>query len=124
MAPHFFLPSKSTTFDNGHAIVLKRLCGFLKSVISLYIAAFRSSVPQVTVATSEQIPEETRNSIKLKFLYEVVQQKRRVPLTRYGMYADAIAFGWWHHPYRCLMLRVLPCQTWMRRGAHNVMYLI
>jgi hypothetical protein len=87
------MPTEGSTFENWHAIILKRVRGFLDMVICPRITASHSGVPLVTIEASVRVPEETRDAINLKSLYEVMQQKRQVPLSRYGMFSDASAIS-------------------------------
>jgi hypothetical protein len=79
-------PTKGTIYDGWHAMILKRLQGFMNLVIGPRIANFRSGAPLITASTSEHLPKEVKDGIKLNYLYEVMQQKRLVPWSRYGIY--------------------------------------
>jgi hypothetical protein len=87
------MPTEGSAFEDWDTMILKRVRGFLDMVICPRITASRSGVPLVATAASVRVLEETRDAIKLKFLYELMQQKREVPLSRYGMFLDASAIG-------------------------------
>jgi hypothetical protein len=76
-------PTEGSIYDGWHAMVMKRLQGFTNLVIGPRIASFRSGAPLVTASTSVQLPKEVKDGIKLNYLYEVMQQKRLVPWSRY-----------------------------------------
>lgn len=78
-------PTEGSIYDGWHAMVLKRLKDFMNLVIEPRIASFRSGAPLITTATSENFPKGVKDGIKLKYLFEVMQQKRPVPLSRYGI---------------------------------------
>jgi hypothetical protein len=79
-------PTEGSIYDGWLAMVPKRLQGFMKLVIGPRIASFRSGAPLVTASTSEQVLKEVKEGIKLKYLYEVMQQKRPVPSSHYGIH--------------------------------------
>ena len=79
-------PQEGTHYDDWHAIILKRMRGFLHLVIGPRIANFRSGTPLITASTSEQLPKEVKDGIKLAYLYEVMQEQRQVPLSHYGIH--------------------------------------
>jgi hypothetical protein len=79
-------PTESTIYDGWHAMVMERLDAFIQVVIGPRIAHFCSGAPLITASTSEQLPKEAKDGIKLNYLYEVMQQKRPVPLSRYGIH--------------------------------------
>jgi hypothetical protein len=89
MATHL-KPQEGTQYDDWHAITLKRMRGFLHLVIGPRIANLRSGTPLITASTSEQLPKEVKDGIKLAYLYEVVQEQRQVPLTRYGVHQGSM----------------------------------
>ncbi|KAF1851175.1 uncharacterized protein K460DRAFT_401201 [Cucurbitaria berberidis CBS 394.84] len=84
-------PTENSIYDVWHAMVQKRLRGFQHLVIGPRIAHLRSGVPLITAPTPDQSPKEIQDSIKLKYLYEAMQQERRVPLVRYGIHSGATA---------------------------------
>jgi hypothetical protein len=86
-------PTEGSICDDWRAILLKQLHSFLRLVISPRIASYRSGVPVLTAATSEQLPQEVKDSIRLKYLFELVQQKRWVTLSRYGIYPEIPSLG-------------------------------
>ncbi|KAH7074468.1 hypothetical protein BKA63DRAFT_533597 [Paraphoma chrysanthemicola] len=75
-----------TIYEAWHALVLKRLRGFSHAVVVPRIANIVSGTPLITAATNEHLPQEVKDSIEVKFLYEVVQLERYVPLHHYGIH--------------------------------------
>jgi hypothetical protein len=86
-------PTEDSIYGSWLTILMKRLRGLLDLVVRPRINNIRTGAPLVTAATSEQLPAVVRDGIKLNYLFEVVQQKRRVPLGRYGVLPDAPALG-------------------------------
>jgi hypothetical protein len=78
-------PEENTVYDAWHAIVLKRLRGFLHLVIKPRIPIISSGTPLITAATNEHLPKEVKDGIKLKYMFEVIQLERHVPVHRYGV---------------------------------------
>jgi hypothetical protein len=81
-------PQEGSRYDEWHGVLLNRIRGFLHLVIGPRIAHLRSGKPLVTAATSEQLPKEVKEGIKLNYLWEAMQEERVVPLSRYGIYQD------------------------------------
>lgn len=79
-------PTENSKYDVWHAIVQKRLRGYLHLVIDPRIANLRSGAPLITSGTSDLTPKEIHDGIQLNYLFEAMQQKRPVPLARYGLY--------------------------------------
>ncbi|KAH7087491.1 hypothetical protein FB567DRAFT_346669 [Paraphoma chrysanthemicola] len=77
-------PEANTIFEAWHALVLKRLRDFSHVAVEPRIANIVSGTPLITAATNEHLPQEAKDGIELKYLYEVVQLERHVPLHRYG----------------------------------------
>ncbi|KAH4015942.1 hypothetical protein HBI81_066350 [Parastagonospora nodorum] len=78
-------PRQGTIYDSWHAVVMKRIDALLRLVIKPRIAHLFSGAPLITASTSGQVPQSVKDGIKLNYLYEVMQQKRPVPLRRYGI---------------------------------------
>jgi hypothetical protein len=81
-------PEENTVYDAWHAIVLKRLRGFLHLVIKPRISNILSGTPLITAATNEHLPKEVKDGIKLKYMFEVIQLERHVPVHRYGVHQN------------------------------------
>ncbi|KAF2026043.1 hypothetical protein EK21DRAFT_74972 [Setomelanomma holmii] len=86
-------PEENTIYNVWHAIVLKRLRGFFHAVIEPRTANLLSDKPLITAATNENLPKEVKDGIKLKYMYEVIQLERNVPLHRYGMQQNVPALS-------------------------------
>jgi len=82
-------PKEGSSFKSRHDMVLKRIPDFLHLVLGPRIKHRRSGAPLVTSTTSDQMPEEIRQGIKLNYMFEVMQQERTVPLARYGIYSNS-----------------------------------
>jgi hypothetical protein len=63
----------------------------LRLVIVPHIASFRFGLPVIPAATSEKLPQEVKDGIRLKYLFELVQQERQVPLSRYDIHTDPVS---------------------------------
>jgi hypothetical protein len=87
-------PQEGSRYDEWHGILQKRIRGFLHLVIGPRISHLRSGKPLVTAATSEQLPKEIKEGIKLNYLYEAMQEERVVPLARYGIFPDSALQGY------------------------------
>ena len=81
-------PTKASVFAAWQLIVLKRIRGLLHLVIGPRIAHISEGKPLLTAATSQNLPREASEGIKLNYLFEVVQLERRVPLARYTGHND------------------------------------
>ncbi|KAH7386654.1 hypothetical protein DE146DRAFT_635469 [Phaeosphaeria sp. MPI-PUGE-AT-0046c] len=66
-------------------VLEERLRGFINLMIEPRIANYRSDVPLVTAAISEQTLQVVKDSVRLSYLFELMQQKRQVPLARYSL---------------------------------------
>ena len=88
MASHI-KPTQGSIYDGWHAMVMKRINDLLRLVTKPRIAHLRTGAPLITASTSEQVPQFVKDGIKLNYLYEVMQQKRPVPLHRYGIHHPA-----------------------------------
>jgi hypothetical protein len=86
-------PAEGSIYSNWRNIILKRLHSISNLVITPRIASLCYGAPLLTAATSENIPQEAKDGIRLKYLFELVQQKRQVPLSRYGIYQDPPSLG-------------------------------
>ncbi|KAI4915445.1 uncharacterized protein J4E92_009399 [Alternaria infectoria] len=78
-------PQKGSQYESWQWIIQERLHAFLDMVVGPRIAHLRTGKPLTTVATSEQLPKEVTEGIKMNFLYEAMQQERTVPSKRYGI---------------------------------------
>ncbi|KAI4936696.1 hypothetical protein J4E86_011313 [Alternaria arbusti] len=78
-------PQKGTQYESWQTIIQERLRAFLDMVVGPRIAHLRTGKPLTTVATSEQLPKEMTEGIRMNYLYEAMQQERNVPLERYGI---------------------------------------
>ncbi|CAO2649325.1 Nn.00g067100.m01.CDS01 [Neocucurbitaria sp. VM-36] len=78
--------AEGSIYDVWHAVIQKRLRGFLHLVIDPRIAHLRSGAPLITATTSEHLPKEIKDGIRLRYMYEALQQERLVPLERYGIH--------------------------------------
>ncbi|KAF1944943.1 hypothetical protein EJ02DRAFT_452030 [Clathrospora elynae] len=96
-------PQEGTKYDDWHAIIQKRLRGFLHLVIGPRIAQFRSGKPLITAATSDRLLKEVADGINLNYLYEAMQHKRKVPLARYGFYSGSTPQGFLTPPSSSLV---------------------
>ena len=81
-------PTEGSTYDVWHAVVQKRLRGLLHLVVGPRIRHLHSGAPLITAATSENLPKNIKDGIKLNYMYEALQQERQVPLVRYGIHSD------------------------------------
>lgn len=81
-------PTENSMYETWHAMVIKRIQETLEGVIDPRITNLRSGAPLITAATSEQLPNEVKDSIKLTYTYEAMQPKRQVPLHRYEIYPE------------------------------------
>ncbi|KAJ4366863.1 hypothetical protein N0V83_007391 [Neocucurbitaria cava] len=79
-------PTEGSTYHVWHAVIVKRLRGFLHLVIGPRIAHVRLGAPLITASTCENLPKEKQDGVKLSYMYEALQQKRQVPLERYGIH--------------------------------------
>jgi hypothetical protein len=86
-------PQEGSRYDEWHGVLQKRIRGFLHLVVGPRIAHLRSGKPLVTAATSEQLPKEIKEGIKLNYLYEAMQEERVIPLARYGIFPDSAPHG-------------------------------
>ncbi|KAJ4322161.1 hypothetical protein N0V94_002509 [Neodidymelliopsis sp. IMI 364377] len=77
-------PTPDSEFFVWKTAVLKRTRQLLYLVIGLWILHARDGTPLLTAATSERLPKEALDGIKLKYLFELVQLERKVPMARYG----------------------------------------
>lgn len=91
-------PTEGSIYDNWRAVTLKRLHRISKLVIAPRIASLCYGIPLLTAATSENIPQEAKDGIRLKYMFELVQQERQVPLSRYGIYQDSPSLGFMTPP--------------------------
>jgi hypothetical protein len=82
-------PQEGSRYNEWHGVLQKRIRGFLHLVVGPRNANLRSGKPLVTAATSEQLPKEIKEGIKLNYLYEAMQEERVVPLARYGIFPDS-----------------------------------
>jgi len=78
-------PQKGSQYESWQTIIQERLHAFLDMVVGPRIAHLRTGKPLTTVATSEQLPKEVTEGIRMNYLYEAMQQERHVPLERYGI---------------------------------------
>lgn len=76
-------PTEGSVYDYRHTIIMKRLRGFLSLVIEPRIANIRSGAPLVTAATSDQTHQVVKDGMRPNYLFELMQQKRPVPVARY-----------------------------------------
>ncbi|KAI4944688.1 hypothetical protein J4E91_008693 [Alternaria rosae] len=79
-------PPQGSQYASWQASIQVRMRAFLDMVIGPRIAHLRIGKPLTTVATSEQLPKEVTEGIRMNFLYEAMQQERNVPLKRYGIH--------------------------------------
>jgi hypothetical protein len=86
-------PQEGSRYDEWHGVLQKRIREFLHLVVGPRIAHLRSGKPLVTSATSEQLPKEIKEGIKLNYLYEAMQEERVVPLARYGIFPGSPSQG-------------------------------
>lgn len=86
-------PTESSMYDAWHVIITKRLRGFITLVIEPRIEIIRSGAPLVTAASSEQTPQAVKDGIRLNYLFELMQQKRQVPVVRYGFDQEPPSVG-------------------------------
>jgi hypothetical protein len=86
-------PTKASMYDEWHPVLLKRLYSLLHLVIAPRITSFRFGVPLLTAATSEELPQEVKDGIRLNYLFELIQRKRQVPLSRYGTHTASVSLG-------------------------------
>lgn len=82
-------PQEGSSFKGAHEMILKRIPDYLQLVLAPRINHNRTGAPLLTAATSDQMPEESQQGIKLNYMFEVMQQERIVPLARYGIYSDS-----------------------------------
>ncbi|KAI4918712.1 hypothetical protein J4E90_003099 [Alternaria incomplexa] len=78
-------PQKGSQYEPWQTIIQERLHAFLDMVVGPRIAHLHTGKPLTTVATSEQLPKEVAEGIRMNYLYEAMQQERHVPLERYGI---------------------------------------
>jgi hypothetical protein len=78
-------PQEGSEYDDWRAVVVKRIREFLHFVVGPRIAHLKHGKPILTAATSKHVLKEMRDAIQLNYLFEVVQQERVVPLSRYGL---------------------------------------
>jgi hypothetical protein len=77
-------PQQNTQYEEWHPLVLERIKGFLNLVINPRIAHLKNGKPLLRSATAEQLPKDVTDDFKLAYLFEVMQQERIVPISRYG----------------------------------------
>ncbi|CAE7007631.1 hypothetical protein CFE70_001477 [Pyrenophora teres f. teres 0-1] len=83
-------PQPNSRYDEWHAMVHKRIRGFLNLVVSPRIIALRSDHPIITATTNQDMSKEVQQGFQLAYFYETMQQEREVPLSRYGIHADSV----------------------------------
>jgi hypothetical protein len=91
-------PQEGSWYVEWHVVLQKRVRGFLHLVVGPRIAHLRSGKPLVTAATSEQLPKEINEGVKLNYLYEAIQEERVVPFRRYGIFSDVPPQGYMATP--------------------------
>jgi hypothetical protein len=79
-------PRQGSQYEVWQIIILGRLRAFLDLVIVPRIAHLRTGKPLTTVATSEQLPKEVTEGIRMNYLYEAIQQERTVQLECYDIH--------------------------------------
>jgi hypothetical protein len=98
-------PIEGSIYDDWRAVVAKRLDSILDLVITPLIASLSYGTPFLTAATSENIPQQVKDGVRLKYLFELVQQERQVPLSRYGIHTDSPSLGLMTPPSSSLGVR-------------------
>jgi hypothetical protein len=86
-------PTEGSIYHNWRVAILGHIYSILNLVITPCIDHLRYSTPLPTAATSENIPQEAKDGIRLKYLFELVQQERQVPLSRYGIHTEPPSLG-------------------------------
>lgn len=81
-------PTAGSVYATWHATTVKQIQELLDYVVKPRITHLRGGEPLVTAATSDQIPKEVRDGIKLTYAFEALQPKRQVPLSRYGLHSE------------------------------------
>jgi hypothetical protein len=79
-------PQQGSQYEEWLVIVQKCLRAFLHLVIGPRITHLRTGKPLTTAATSEHLPKDVIEGIKMNYLYEAMHQERTVPSERYGIY--------------------------------------
>ncbi|KAA8625906.1 hypothetical protein PtrV1_01586 [Pyrenophora tritici-repentis] len=79
-------PEPNSRYDEWHAMIQKRIRGFLTLVVGPRILALRSGRPIITSTTNQDVPKEVQQGFQLYYFYEALHQEREVPLNRYGIY--------------------------------------
>ncbi|KAL1793430.1 hypothetical protein ACET3X_008412 [Alternaria dauci] len=79
-------PQQGSQYKKWLVVIQERLRAFSLQVVGPRIAHLQTGKPLTTVATSEQLPKDVIEGIKMKCLYEAMQQERSVPLERYRIY--------------------------------------
>ena len=70
--------------------IITRVRGYLSQVIAPRIAHVRLGKPLLKGSTSENLPKEVKQALRLTYLYETMLLERPVPLARYGILPEAI----------------------------------
>jgi hypothetical protein len=86
-------PTEGSVYDTWHAMTLKRIHGLLHLVVGPRIANLRSGAPLVTAATSNRLSNEVTEGIKLSYVFEALQSKRKVPPHRYDVHSSTTSLG-------------------------------
>jgi len=81
-------PQSGSQYDEWHAIVQKRIRGFLNLIVGPRITALQLNKATIS-STDENVPKEVQEDFQLNYLYEAMQQHSMVPLSRYGMHPDS-----------------------------------
>jgi hypothetical protein len=81
-------PTPDSEFMVWKTSILKRIRQLLHLVIGPWILHARDGTPLLTAATSDRLPKEASDGIKLKYLFELVQLERKVPMARHGVYGE------------------------------------
>jgi hypothetical protein len=91
-------PTEGSIYHNWRAVISKRLYSVSTLVITPRIASLCYGTLLLTAATSENTPQQAKDDVRLKYLLELLQQERQVPLSRYGIHTEPPSLGWMTPP--------------------------